>query len=143
MVFLRNLNPARHEDCIVSACIDLATNYFTGGVPLKKITAKEMTWIYNQRLQEAAEKRMHEEEELRRFAGRFTLLLILSLAVLVLLLMTFSPGTVQNAAGPAIQKVAAGASAVKPVMKGFGESLQSAAPSIANWIGSAGALLSH
>ncbi len=84
---------------------------------MKKHSSKEMAMIYNQRLEDVTQKRLQEQKELKHFSRRFTLILLLGIAVLVLFMLTFTPDTVENAGGPAIQHAGQWVSAAKPVAK--------------------------
>ncbi len=97
---------------------------------MKRITAKEMSMIYAQRLEEKTQKRIREQEELKRFIRRVFVILLLSFVVLVLLMMTFTPSLVENTVTPVVQLLTEWFKTAKPVVShvaGNAESLKPAA----------------
>ncbi len=72
--------------------------------------------IYAHRLEEKTEKKLREQAELRRFFRRVGMILLLSIVVLALLMMTFTPTLVDNAASAVAQLFADGFKAARPVI---------------------------
>ncbi len=130
-IFVKTYRPAtRHVDCIPLSVKNLISQQHRGGVALKKsYSSKEMAMIYdyNQRLENTTQKRLREHQELKHFFRRFCLILLLAVAAMTLLILTFSPGTLENGLGPALQHAGQGIAAAKPVVK---HAVQGAAKSV-------------
>jgi uncharacterized membrane protein (DUF485 family) len=107
---------------------------------LKRITAKELD-RFSQRLEKATERSYHEREELKHFTHRVSLILLLAVAVLVLLMLTFSPGLVETAVNPVVQHVSEGIQAAKPTVKHAVSAAKSLAPVVQQVAASVGDLL--
>jgi uncharacterized membrane protein (DUF485 family) len=107
---------------------------------LKRITAKELD-RFSQRLEKATERSYHEREELKHFTHRVSLILLLAVAVLVLLMLTFSPGLVETAVNPVVQHVSEGIQAAKPTVKHAVNAAKSLAPVVQQVAASVGDML--
>jgi hypothetical protein len=111
---------------------------------MKKLSSKEMTMIYSQQMENATQKRLHERKELKHFTRRITLILLLSVTVLVLLMLTFTPGVLENAVGPALQQAGHGIAIAKPVVKhAVVGAAKSITPALQQLVSSANAAINH
>jgi hypothetical protein len=103
----------------------------------KKLSPKELSILYNQRLETATEKAINDHRELKRFTRRIALILLLGVTVLVVLMLVFTPGVVENAVNPALQAASDGYAHARPVVKQALAAAKSAAPGLKNLVTSA------
>ena len=119
---------------------NLTNLLFSGGVALKRITAKEVD-RFTQRLEKATEQSYRQREELKHFTRRICWILLLSVAVLVLLMLTFTPGLVENTVNPVVQHVSEGIKVAKPTVKHAINAAKSLTPVIQQVASSVGEML--
>jgi hypothetical protein len=111
---------------------------------MKKLSSKEMTMIYSQQMENATQKRLHERKELKHFTRRITLILLLSVTVLVVLMLTFTPDVVEKAVGPALHQAGIGFTAAKPVVKhAVVGAAKAITPALQQLVSSASAAINH